>query len=98
MSDPDPWEAFAAKHHRGEQITARVSRVVVDIGLFVALEGDIEGVVHLSDLDGSEYDEAAITHYDVGDRLDVVILSIRADLQRVSLGIKQLGMDLDEGW
>ena len=93
MSQPDPWEVFATEHQRGERLTVEISRIVSDIGLFVAFEGDIFGIVHLSDLDWSTPGEVAIKRYSVGDMVRVEILSIRSDLQRISLGIKQLGSD-----
>ncbi len=90
MSQANPWEEFSAKHHRGEHITSRVSRVVLDMGLLVALEGGIDGIVHLKDLDWTIPGERAIKRYKVGDSVEAVILSIQPEHQRISLRIKQI--------
>lgn len=67
-----------------------VSKVVPDLGLFCDLEGGIYGIVHLSDIDWPKQREEAVLRYSAGDVLDVVVLWIEPDRQRVSLGIKQL--------
>lgn len=90
MNERNSWEAFDDEHHRNERITSTISRIVSDIGLFVALDRGIDGIVHLNDLDWAIPGEEAITRYKVGDTIEVVILSIRPDLERISLGIKQL--------
>ena len=90
MSPIDPWEAFNDNHHHDERITSTISRIVSDLGLFIALDGGIDGIVHLSDLDWTIPSEESIAQYSVGDRIKLVILSIQPEMQRISLGIKQL--------
>ncbi len=89
MTQRTPWEAFDDEHCRNERITSTISRIVSDIGIFVNLEGGIEGIVHLSDLDWVTPGHEAVSRYNIGDPIEVVILAIDPDRQRVSLGIKQ---------
>lgn len=93
MSEPNPWDAFDEHHHRDERLTSTISRIVSDIGLFVALDGGIDGIVHLSDLDWEIPGEKAIASYSVGDTIEVVILAIEPERERLCLGIKQLKPD-----
>ena len=93
MISKDPWQVFALNHQRGERLTARVSRRVDDLGLFVDLEGEIYGIVHLGDIDWITPGEQAIQRYAEGDRVETIILSIDTQRQRISLGIKQLNPD-----
>jgi len=92
MKTLNPWESFKAKHHRNERIRTTISRVS-DFGLFVSLQGGIYGLVHISDIDWVVPGIVAIKNYTVGDTVDVVVLSIDAERERISLGIKQLGPD-----
>lgn len=89
---PNPWQEFAAKHQKDEKITSKI-RSITDFGMFIGLEGDIDGLVHLSDISWSEIGEEAIRRYKKGDEVEAVILSIDPDRERVSLGIKQLEED-----
>ena len=89
----DPWETFSHTHRRGERVTLTISRVVGDIGLFLDLDGGIDGIVHLGDIDWRVPGEQAIGRYSVGDSVEVVVLAIEVERQRVSLGIKQLVID-----
>lgn len=93
MSIKNPWEDFARRHQRNEIVTAPVIRRVDDLGLFVDLQEGLDGIVHLSDLDWETEGEEAILEYAEGDEVKAVILSINVELQRVSLGIKQLSPD-----
>jgi len=96
----DPWIYFAERHRRGEKLQVEISKVVHDIGLFCALEGGIDGIVHLGDIDWYKQGEDVVSLYKAGDLIDVVVLQIDAERQRVSLGIKQLkprpGDDADD--
>ncbi|MEQ8992650.1 MAG: S1 RNA-binding domain-containing protein [Pseudomonadales bacterium] len=85
----DPWQGFAETHHNDERITAPITKIT-DFGIFIGLEGGIEGLVHLGDISWSERGEAAINRFSEGDVVDTVILSIDVERQRVSLGIKQV--------
>lgn len=93
MSESNPWDEFDEHHHRDERLTSTISRIVSDIGLFVALDGGIDGIVHLNDLDWESPGDKEIESYSVGDTIEVVILSIEPERERVSLGIKQLKPD-----
>ncbi|MCZ6525546.1 MAG: S1 RNA-binding domain-containing protein, partial [Gammaproteobacteria bacterium] len=92
MMQRTPWEAFDDEHHRNERITSTISRIV-DFGIFVDLDKGINGIVHLNDLDWVIPGEKAIACYTVGDPIEVVILSIEPERERISLGIKQLTSD-----
>lgn len=89
---PNPWQEFAGKHQKDEKITSKI-RSITDFGMFIGLEGDIDGLVHLSDISWSEMGEEAIRRYKKGDEVETVILSIDPERERVSLGIKQLEED-----
>lgn len=89
---PNPWEEFDANHKKGEKISGAI-KSITDFGIFVGLPGNIDGLVHLSDLSWSESGEEAVRHYKKGDEIEAVILSIDTDKERISLGIKQLEGD-----
>ena len=93
MTQKNSWQAFDDEHHRNEPITTKISRIVNDLGIFVALDRGIDGIVHLNDLDWEIPGKEAITRYNVGAPIEVVILSIQPELERISLGIKQLTTD-----
>ncbi|MCW5717518.1 MAG: 30S ribosomal protein S1 [Bauldia sp.] len=88
----NPWEAFAETHPVGTVVTGEVKNKT-EFGLFVGLEGDIDGMVHLSDLDWSRPGEVAIEDYNRGDEVQAQILDVDVEKERISLGIKQLGND-----
>ncbi|MBT8506586.1 30S ribosomal protein S1 [Coxiella-like endosymbiont of Rhipicephalus sanguineus] len=85
----NPWQEFAEKHQKDEKITGKI-RSITDFGMFIGLEGDIDGLVHLSDISWSESAEEAIRRYKKGDEVEAIILAIDPERERVSLGIKQL--------
>lgn len=89
---PNPWEEFDKKHDKNDKVTGAI-KSITDFGLFIGLEGGIDGLVHLSDLSWSLAGEEAIRNYKKGEEVEAVILSINADLERISLGIKQLDDD-----
>jgi small subunit ribosomal protein S1 len=88
----NPWEGFAAKYPTGTELEGEV-RNITEFGLFVGLPGDIDGMVHLSDLDWNKPGEDAIKDYHKGDTVKVRVLDIDAEKERISLGIKQLASD-----
>ena len=92
----NPWEAFAKDHKDGEELTGEV-RNITEFGLFIGLDGDIDGMVHLSDISWDDESEDALKPYEKGQSVKVKILDIDADKERVSLGIKQLTDDPFEG-
>ncbi len=89
---PNPWEEFAATHKKGEKIKGGI-KSITDFGIFVGLEGGIDGLVHLSDISWNEPGEEAIRKYRKGQEIEAVILAIDPERERISLGIKQLEQD-----
>ena len=85
----NPWEAFAQKHSVDEVIEGEIKNTV-DFGLFVGLDSDVDGLVHVSDLSWAQKPEEELKGYKVGDVVKVKILSIEPDKERISLGVKQL--------
>jgi small subunit ribosomal protein S1 len=88
----NPWEAFAEKHPVGSTIEGEVKNKT-EFGLFLGLEGDVDGMVHLSDLDWNRPGEQVIEEYKKGDMVKVVVLDVDVEKERISLGIKQLQGD-----
>ncbi len=89
---PNPWEEFAALHKKGEKIKGAI-KSITDFGIFVGLEGGIDGLIHLSDISWNEPGEEAIRKFKKGDEIEAVILAIDPERERISLGIKQLEQD-----
>ena len=89
---PNPWEEFAKIHTKGEKITGQI-RSITDFGLFIGLEGGIDGLIHLSDISWTEPGESAIRKYKKGETVTAVVLAIDPERERISLGIKQLETD-----
>ena len=89
---PNPWEEFAVNRSRGEKVTGKI-KSITDFGIFVGLEGGIDGLVYLSDVSWKEPGEDAVRRYSKGEELETVILSIDSERERISLGIKQLDRD-----
>ncbi|KGE05328.1 30S ribosomal protein S1 [Pseudohaliea rubra] len=88
----NPWDAFAATHSKGDRIAGTI-KSITDFGIFIGLEGNIDGLVHLSDISWNETGEEAVRSYKKGDEIETVILSIDPERERISLGIKQLEDD-----
>ncbi|MES1942030.1 30S ribosomal protein S1 [Salinisphaera sp. T5B8] len=88
----NPWEDFAANHQRNDTVRGQI-KSITDFGIFVGLPGNIDGLVHLSDLSWNEAGEEVVREYSKGDEVEAVVLSIDADRERISLGIKQLAQD-----
>jgi small subunit ribosomal protein S1 len=89
---PNPWEAFLDKYPQGSEIEGEIKNIT-EFGLFIGLPGDIDGMVHLSDLDWKKAGEQAIADYHKGDTVKVRVLDVDAEKERISLGIKQLQAD-----
>lgn len=89
---PNPWEEFDKNHQKGDKVSGTI-KSITDFGIFIGLEGGIDGLVHLSDLSWTETGEEAIRNYNKGDTVEAVILSVDAEANRISLGIKQLNSD-----
>ncbi len=88
----NPWDTFAEKYKKGDRISGNI-KSITDFGIFIGLEGEIDGLVHLSDISWEEPGEQAVRQYTKGDKLDTVIMSIDSERERISLGIKQLSDD-----
>ncbi|HYD65122.1 30S ribosomal protein S1 [Azospirillum sp.] len=88
----NPWETFVDKFPPGTEIEGEVKNIT-EFGLFVGLPGDIDGMVHMSDLDWNKSGEEAIAEYKKGDRVKVKVLDVDVEKERISLGIKQLASD-----
>ena len=89
----NPWQAFAEVHKKNEKISGKI-RSITDFGIFLGLDGNIDGLVHVSDLSWKMPGEEAVKLYKKGQEVEAMILAIDADRERVSLGIKQLESDL----
>ena len=88
----NPWEEFAKAHDKGAKVSGTI-KSITDFGIFIGLPGGIDGLVHLSDISWNEQGEDAIRRYKKGDTVEAVILSVDAEGNRISLGIKQLNSD-----
>jgi small subunit ribosomal protein S1 len=89
---PNPWEEFASNHKKGDKIKGNI-KSITDFGIFIGLDGGIDGLVHLSDISWSTPGEEAIRQFKKGDEVETVILAIDPERERISLGIKQLEQD-----
>jgi len=88
----NPWEEFASTHSKGDKISGKI-KSITDFGIFIGLDGGIDGLVHLSDISWNEEDEDTIRKYKKGDEVETTILVIDPERERISLGIKQLEKD-----
>ena len=88
----NPWDGFAENFQKGDRISGTI-KSITDFGIFIGLDGNIDGLVHLSDISWEESGEDAVRNYSKGDELETVILSIDSERERISLGIKQLEDD-----
>jgi len=89
---PNPWEQFAATHNKGDRVVGTI-KSITDFGIFIGLEGEIDGLVHLSDITWSGTGEEFIHQYSKGDELETVVLAVDAERERISLGVKQMEKD-----
>ncbi|TNE78857.1 MAG: 30S ribosomal protein S1 [Gammaproteobacteria bacterium] len=88
----NPWDEFASQHSKGEKISGNI-KSITDFGIFIGLNGGIDGLVHLSDISWNETGEDAVRNFKKGDEVETVILSIDPERERISLGMKQLADD-----
>ena len=88
----NPWDGFAENFKKGDKISGSI-KSITDFGIFLGLDGNIDGLVHLSDISWDETGEEAVRNYTKGDEIETVILSIDPERERISLGIKQLEDD-----
>jgi small subunit ribosomal protein S1 len=89
---PNPWDEFAVNFNKGDHVSGTI-KSITDFGVFVGLDGGIDGLVHLSDISWSQDGEEALRNFKKGDEIETVVLSVDAERERISLGIKQLDKD-----
>jgi small subunit ribosomal protein S1 len=89
---PNPWEEFAENHKKGDHVTGQI-KSITDFGIFIGLDGAIDGLVHLSDLTWDDTGEAALRNFKKGQEVEAVVLAVDPERERISLGIKQLDKD-----
>jgi small subunit ribosomal protein S1 len=89
---PNPWESFSIVHAKSDTITGTI-KSITDFGIFIGLEGGIDGLVHLSDISWNEPGEIAVRRYSKGEEIETIILSVDPERERISLGIKQMEKD-----
>jgi small subunit ribosomal protein S1 len=88
----NPWESFAATHKKGDKVSGKI-KSITDFGVFIGLDGNIDGLIHLSDLSWDDDGENVIRNYSKGDELEAVVLAVDPDRERISLGVKQISGD-----
>ncbi len=88
----NPWEEFAATHNKNDRVVGKI-KSITDFGIFIGLDGGIDGLVHLSDLSWDLPGEEIVRNYKKGDELETVVLAVDAERERISLGVKQLAQD-----
>ena len=89
---PNPWNEFAVSHVKGDKVSGKI-KSITDFGVFIGLDGGIDGLVHLSDLSWNLPGEEAVRDYKKGDEVEAIVLSVDAERERISLGIKQVDAD-----
>ncbi len=89
---PNPWLKFAETHNKGEKVSGKI-KSITDFGIFIGLEGGIDGLVHLSDISWNMPGEEAVRQYKKGDEVEAIVLQVDSAKERISLGIKQLEED-----
>ncbi len=88
----NPWESFAATHNKGDKISGAI-KSITDFGIFIGLEGGIDGLIHLSDISWSDNSEEVVRQFKKGDEVEAVVLAVDPERERISLGFKQLDQD-----
>ncbi|NLW04740.1 MAG: S1 RNA-binding domain-containing protein, partial [Pseudomonadaceae bacterium] len=88
----NPWEEFSSKYNKGDKVSGGI-KSITDFGIFVGLNGGIDGLVHLSDISWNDTGEEAVRKFKKGEEVETIILSIDPERERISLGIKQLESD-----
>jgi small subunit ribosomal protein S1 len=88
----NPWDEFAATHNKGDHVSGSI-KSITDFGIFIGLDGGIDGLIHLSDISWDDEGEDAVRQFKKGDEVETVVLSVDPERERISLGIKQLAQD-----
>nr|MCU0766948.1 S1 RNA-binding domain-containing protein [Gammaproteobacteria bacterium] len=89
---PNPWDEFAENHKKGDHVKGQI-KSITDFGIFIGLEGGIDGLVHLSDIAWDDTGEAVIRNFKKGQEVEAVVLAVDPERERISLGVKQLDKD-----
>ena len=92
QTQSNPWEAFAAIHKKGDKVSGQI-KSITDFGIFIGLDGGIDGLVHLSDISWQATGEDLVRQFKKGDTVEAVVLAVDPERERISLGIKQLEQD-----
>ena len=93
----NPWESFAATHNKGDKVTGAI-KSITDFGIFIGLDGGIDGLVHLSDISWQDTGEDVVRNFRKGEEIEAVVLAVDPERERISLGIKQLDQDPFATW
>ncbi|MFO3942034.1 30S ribosomal protein S1 [Enterobacter hormaechei] len=93
----NPWQQFAGTHNKGDRVEGKI-KSITDFGIFIGLDGGIDGLVHLSDISWNVAGEEAVREYKKGDEIAAVVLQVDAERERISLGVKQLAEDPFNNW
>ena len=88
----NPWEEFAKSHNKGDKVSGKI-KSITDFGIFIGLDGGIDGLVHLSDISWNKTGEEAVREYKKGDEISAVVLQVDPERERISLGVKQIEED-----
>ncbi|WP_022942003.1 30S ribosomal protein S1 [Psychromonas hadalis] len=88
----NPWEEFSSTHDKGQKVTGKI-KSITDFGIFIGLDGNIDGLVHLSDISWDVEGDKAVQEYKKGDEIEAVVLQVDPERERISLGIKQIAAD-----
>lgn len=89
---PNPWVEFATAHSKGDRVTGKI-KSITDFGVFIGLEGGIDGLVHMSDISWQQSGEEAVRDFKKGDEITAIVLQVDPDRERISLGLKQISDD-----
>lgn len=89
---PNPWMEFAEAHSKGDRVTGKI-KSITDFGIFIGLDGGIDGLVHLSDISWQQPGEEAVRDFKKGDEITAIVLQVDPDRERISLGLKQISED-----
>lgn len=89
---PNPWMEFATAHAKGDRVTGKI-KSITDFGIFIGLDGGIDGLVHLSDISWQQSGEDAVRDFKKGDEITAIVLQVDPDRERISLGLKQIADD-----
>ena len=89
---PNPWEEFAKSHNKGDKVSGKI-KSITDFGIFIGLDGGIDGLVHLSDISWNKTGEEAVREFKKGDEISAIVLQVDPERERISLGVKQIEED-----